>query len=295
MPLDEKGNTIFAPSKNTQMKTFIVPTDFSETSKNAARFAAQVAAQVPDASIILYNVFDKIETGGSDGSAFENDHEARKQIMETALESVKRDMLGIAPSITVTTKAEEDGSFINSLERLARSQKADMIIMGITGATRLEQIFIGSNALTMVNKNICPVMIVPPDAQFTGIKNVAFTSDFKDVAKTTPLKPIQAVLNIFNPTVHVVNVDSEHYVEVTEEYKAEKAVLEDILKDYKREYYFIRLFDFVEAINQFATDHSIDMILTVPKSHSFLGSLFTSSSTKKLAYHSHVPVIAVHE
>jgi nucleotide-binding universal stress UspA family protein len=277
------------------MKTFIVPTDFSETSKNAARFAAQVAAQLPDASIVLYNVFDKIETGGSDGSTYENNHEARKKIMETALESVKRDMLAIAPNISVTIQAEEDGSFINSLERLARSQKADMIIMGITGATRLEQIFIGSNALTMVNKNICPVMIVPPDAQFTGIKNVAFTSDFKEVAKTTPVKPIQAVLNIFNPTVHVVNVDSEHYVEVTEEYKAEKAVLEEILKDYKREYYFIRLFDFVEAINQFATDNSIDMILTVPKSHSFLGGLFTSSSTKKLAYHSHVPVIAVHE
>ena len=167
--------------------------------------------------------------------------------------------------------------------------------MGITGATRLAQIFIGSNTLSMVNKNVCPVMIVPPDAVFTGIKNVAFTSDFKDVEETTPADALQAVLDIFKPFIHVVNVDSEHYVEVTEEYKAERAKLENILQGYETEYYFIRQFDFIDAINQFVTDYKIDMIFTVPKKHSFLGGLFKSSYTKKLAYHSHVPLVAVHE
>jgi nucleotide-binding universal stress UspA family protein len=276
------------------MKTFIVPTDFSDTSKNAARFAAQVAAQVPDAHIILYNVFDKIETG-SDGSVIYNDHAGRKKIMELALESVKIDMLSVSPGIKITLIAEEESSFIDSLERQARHQGADMIIMGITGATRLSQIFIGSNTLNMVNKNICPVLIVPPEAVFTGIKNVVLTSDFKEVDRTTPVKSLKAVLDIFKPFVHVVNVDSEHYVEVTEEYKTERAKLDDILSDYDREYYFIRLFDFIEAINQFTTDHNIDLILTVPRNHSFIGGLFKSSYTKKLAYHSHVPLIAVHE
>jgi nucleotide-binding universal stress UspA family protein len=276
------------------MKTFIVPTDFSDTSKNAARFAAQVAAQVPGAEIILYNVFDKIETG-SDGSVIYNDHESRKKIMELALESVKMDMLSISPGINITITAEEAGSFISSLEKLARRESAAMIIMGITGATRLSQIFIGSNTLSMVNKNICPVMIVPPDAKFTGIKNVILTSDFKDVEKTIPKKALQAVLSIFNPMVYIVNVDSEHYVEVTEEYKTERAKLDSMLANYNREYYFIRLYDFVEAINQFASDNNIDLILTVPKNHSFLSGLFKTSNTKKLAYHSHVPLIAIHE
>ena len=167
--------------------------------------------------------------------------------------------------------------------------------MGITGATRLAQIFIGSNTLSMVNKNVCPVMIVPPDAEFTGIKNVAFTSDFKDVENTTPAAALHAVLDIFKPFVHVVNVDSEHYVEVSEEYKRERAKLENILQGYETEYYFIRQFDFIEAINQFVMDYKIDMIFTVPKKHSFLGGLFKSSYTKKLAYHSHVPLVAVHE
>jgi nucleotide-binding universal stress UspA family protein len=277
------------------MKTFIVPTDFSDTSKNAARYAARLAEQVPGSQIILYNVFDKIDTESSDGSVVYNDHEARHTIMDLALASVKTEMNSVAPGATIICLAEEKGSFITGLEKLAIARKADLIIMGITGATRLAQIFIGSNTLSMVNKNVCPVMIVPPDAEFTGIKNVAFTSDFKDVEKTTPAFALHAVLDIFKPFVHVVNVDSEHYVEVTEEYKAERAKLENILQGYETEYYFIRQFDFIEAINQFVTDYKIDMIFTVPKKHSFLEGLFKSSYTKKLAYHSHVPLVAVHE
>jgi nucleotide-binding universal stress UspA family protein len=275
------------------MKTFIVPTDFSDTSKNAARFAAKVAEQV-GAHIILYNVFDKIETG-SDGSVIYNDHESRKKIMELALESVKTEMLATAPAIRITTIAEEESSFIHSLEKQARHANADMIIMGITGATPLGQIFIGSNALSMVNRNVCPVMIVPPEATYTGINKVVITSDFKDVENTIPVKSLQAILSIFNPTVYVVNVDSEHYVEVTEEYKAQRAKIDNMISGYKREYYFIRLYDFVEAINQFAADYQVDLIITVPKNHSFLSGLFKTSHTKKLAYHSHVPLITIHE
>ena len=275
------------------MKTFIVPTDFSDTSKNAARFAAHLAEQVKDAQIILYNVFEKIETG-SDGSVVYNDHEARKTIMELALASVKTEMLNLAPGLSISCLAEENGSFINSLENLARQKEADMIIMGITGASPLEQFF-GSNTLNMVNRNVCPVMIVPPEASFTGIKNVAFTSDFKDVDKTTPIETLRKVLDIFQPLLHVVNVDSEHYVELTEEYKAERAKLEVILAGYQVEYYFMRQFDFVDAINQFVADYKIDILLTVPKKHSFLAGLFKSSFTKKLAYHVHVPMVAIHE
>lgn len=285
------------------MKTFIVPTDFSDTSKNAARYAARLAAELSDVHLILYNVFDKIEAG-DDGSVMYNDHEGRKKIMELGLESIKIELNNLVPGLNITCEAEEKESFIerkivngfiNSLEKLAVREKADLIIMGITGATRLEQIFIGSNTLSMVNKSVCPVMIVPPEAVFTGIKHVAFTSDFKEVVKTTPVTALRAVLDIFKPFVHVVNVDSEHYVEVTDEYKGQRAELEKMLEGFETEYYFIRQFDFVDAINQFVTDYHIDVIFTVPKKHSFLGGLFKTSNTKRLAYHSHVPLVAIHE
>lgn len=275
------------------MKTFLVPTDFSETSKNAARYAANIARQYQDVHIILYNFSDEV-SAGSDGSPLSDDDHSRIKVMELALESIKIDLSRIT-QCQITCAAEEGKSLIESIDRYARHHSVDLIIMGITGSTRLEQIFMGSNALKMIDRGSIPVMIVPPFASFKGIQDIMLTSDFKDVDRTMPATPIQKVLDLFKANLHVVNVDHEHYVEVTEEYKAERQKLETILEGYNPQFYFIRMYDFVEAVNQFVDDKEIDLILTVPKNHSFLSGMFRTSYTKKLAYHSHVPIIAVHE
>jgi hypothetical protein len=137
------------------------------------------------------------------------------------------------------------------------------------------------------------VIIVPPETHSQSAKNVLLLTDFKDVDHTIPIPSVTAVLDLFKPKLFIVNVDHEHYVQVTDEYKVERTKLETKLKAYNPEFYFIRLFDFVEAANQFVADYKIDLILTFPRRHSFLSNIFKTSSTKQLAYHSHVPIVAI--
>jgi nucleotide-binding universal stress UspA family protein len=275
------------------MKKFLVPTDFSDTSKNAARFAVQAAANIPGAVIILYNVYDKI-AAGSDGSPLTEGDDDKKIVLSTALESLRSDLSEIS-SVSIECVAEQGSSLVDNMKRYVRHNAIDIIIMGITGATRLEQIFMGSNSLNMVREAVCPVIIVPPNAQYKQIKNVLFASDFKDVDSTTPKAQLKAVLDIFKPDLHIVNVDDEHYVELTEEFRIQRNKLENMFQDYNPQFYFIRFYDFLDAISSFTVDKNIDLILTVPRKHSFLSNLFKTSHTKKLAYHSHVPIVAVHE
>jgi nucleotide-binding universal stress UspA family protein len=276
------------------MNNFIVPIDFSDASKNAARYAAHLANLVPDAHVILYNVFDALEYG-SDSSPLGTDAEedaSRQAIVELALGSVQTELATIT-SAKISLVAEENNRFLDTLEAYVVKNNIQLIIMGITGATRLGQIFMGSNTLNIVKRNIAPVIIVPPDAHSQSAKNVMLLTDFQDIDNTIPIDTVKDVLDLFKPRLHIVNVDHEHYVQVTDEYKAERTKLEAKLSDYKPEFYFIRLFDFVEAINQFVVDNHIDLILTFPRKHSFLSNVFKTTSTSKLAYHSHVPIVAI--
>jgi len=277
------------------MNNFLVPIDFSETSKNAARYAAHLSTLVPDAHLILYNVFDSLEYG-SDSSPLGTDEEedaGRHTIMELALASVKTDISGIT-NARISLVAEESNRFLDTLENYVKNNDIQLIIMGITGATRLGQIFMGSNTLNLVKRGLVPVIIVPPHAHSESAKNVMLLTDFKDIETTIPIDTVKTVLNLFNPRLHVVNVDHEHYVQVTDEYKKERTKLEQILQEYRPEFYFIRLFDFMEAINQFVMDNKIDLILTFPRKHSFLTNIFKTTNTTQLAYHSHVPIVALH-
>jgi nucleotide-binding universal stress UspA family protein len=275
------------------MKKLLVPTDFSDTSKNAALFAAQMAADVQNAKLILIHVSDKI-TGGSDGSPLTEDDDDRRIILTQALGQLKDELLAVA-NVPIEFVMEKGTSLVETLSRYVRHQGIDLVIMGITGATRLEQIFMGSNTLEMAKESACPVLIIPPDAKYRKIKNVVLASDFKEVDTTIPVAPLKATLDLFKPALHIVNVDSEHYVELTDEYKAERAKLETMLKNYAPEFYFIRQYDFFDAISQFAEDKNIDLIVIVPRERSFLSGLFKTSHTKKLAYHSHIPIVAIHQ
>jgi nucleotide-binding universal stress UspA family protein len=270
------------------MHELIVPIDFSEASKNAARYAAWMSKGIPAAQLTLYNVFGTLELG-SDGSPIQSDDGARKTIMELALQSVANDISGISDA-RISCVAEEDDDFPGSLAKYVLHFHPELIIMGITGATRLAKIFMGSNTLKIVRRNIAPTVIVPPDAVFRPVQNVLFISDFKNVDETIPFQPIRNFLGLFHPVLHIVNVDSEHYVELTEEFKEQRARLHRQMEDFEPEYYFIRMFDFMDAINQFVEDKKIDIIVTVPKNQSFFANLFKTTHTSRLAYHSHVPI-----
>ena len=261
------------------MNTVIVPVDFSETSLNAARYAGQLLAGHYGVNMILYHVYEK--QGHATGS-------------QEYLENLKEELLKKG-TVKITILAEQGDDFIEELEKLARHQQADLIIMGITGRSPIGQAFIGSNTFKIIERKVCPVMIIPPASQYKDMKNVLLTSDFKNVFATTPSVPIKKVLKTFQPNLHVINVDSSHYVAITEEYQAEKAKLAEMLDEFNPEFYFLGWYDVDEAINQFAHDKNIDLIITIPRDHSLIEKMFKGSHTKKLAYHSTVPVLAVHE
>ena len=275
------------------MKKFLVPTDFSETSKNAARYAVELAQDDPETTSILYNIYDRLAPG-SDSSLLTETDEDRKKVLNQALANLEIELHEIS-TVRIQYVAEEGNSLVESIEKYVRYNGINVVIMGITGATRLEQVFFGSNALNMARQGVCPVIIVPPKATFRKIQNVMLLSDFKNVKSTTPVAQIKQILDIFKPNVHIVNVDSEHHVQLTEEYKRERDWMENTFSDYKPEFYFIRMYDFLDAVDHFTSDHNIDLIVTVPRKHSFLSGLYKTSNTKKLAYHSHVPVAAIHE
>lgn len=264
------------------MTTIIVPTDLSQVADNAARYAAQMIKGVYDVNFILYHVY-------------ENDED--KETANILLERLKEELQS-RHSIKVETRMEEGGDFIEALENQARHSDAHLIVMGITGKTgksKLEQVLMGSNTLKMIERNVCPVLVIPATAQYFEIKNVCLLSDFKDVEKSIPDVPIKNVLNLFRPALHIVNVNSDHYVSLTPEYMGERGRLLEMFQGFKPEFYFIGTYDLVETVQTFVADKNIDMLVTVPRNHSFFGNLFKTSKTKQLVYESTIPILAAHE
>lgn len=262
------------------MNTVIVPVDFSETSLNAATYAAQLLAGHHGVTMLLYHHYSR--------------HSEEQEANET-LAGIKQRINEKFP-VKIDTLAHYGDDFIPDLDKAVRHRRADLVIMGITGRSPLGQVLIGSNTLKFADTKACPVLIIPEQTHYRDVKNVMLASDFKDVYNTVPSEPIKDFLQTFRPQLHIVNVDPEHYVAISEAYAREKAAFETMFSGFSPEFYFMRLFDIEEALNLFAKDKNIDLIIAVHKEHSLFERLFNKTgTTKKLSYQSEVPVLVVHE
>ena len=268
------------------MKKFLVPLDFSLPSESAAEYAMEMTKDIPETEIILYHVYknDIFSLLKHNGEG------ARKRATDAELQIVK-DFLKNSPHQKITMVSEE-GPFIDNISKYVLGNHIDMVIAGINKSSIKSNINIGSDTLSMISKINTPIMIIPPDLKFKKVSNVLFASDFKDVARKTPFDSLKKVLDFFNPNLKILNVDSEHYIELSEPYKIEKAEMESKLEKYNPEFFFLRSFDFLESIASFAETEETDVMITVPKKQGFYNQLF-KIYTRKLALGTNKPVIAI--
>jgi nucleotide-binding universal stress UspA family protein len=261
------------------MHRVIIPVDFSETSLNAARYSAQMLAGKEDAVAVIYHNY---ETNGDLDISQIYQEMLRKEFFRAGVKNVE-------------CEHDMGGDLIENISRLAHTTRATLVVMGITGKSAIRQVMFGSNTLKLIDKNLYPVMIIPPDATYTGLTNIAFASDLKNVEMTTPSDLISSVLGIFKPKLHIVNVSKEDHTILPPELEAEKNKLQKMFSDFDTEFYFRTSHDFFDAMDKFTQEKNIDVIVTVPKHQSNSTSLFKTTHTKRLAYHSRIPILAAHQ
>lgn len=273
------------------MPRFLVPVDFSAISVNAALYAVQMLEGMPKKEVILYNVTEEIHAG-TDGTPIDFDGEALVASNLMALENLQVSLfeLGMSPMEI----AAEIGELTERIKPAIERYKADMVVMGSSGTSTFGNNFMGKNAMQISRENTCPVMIVPAEAIFKGSGKIAIAVEYKDVEKAVSIEPIKHILDTWQPELHFVCVGEKGQTELTAQQLGEKAKLENLFRDYNTVYKFLPSQDFSVAINDYVDKNQIDQIVVFPKKRSLFDSIFSGDHATKLAFHSHVPVITVH-
>lgn len=277
------------------MKTILVPTDFSDVAKNAALYAVELAKQVGAEKIVLYNAYQApVITEPTMPVVQMIDMDTLKNITDEGLSTFKKWMKGATPEGVEIETLSEFAVLSNNIEDVCERTNADLVVMGITGGSKIEEVLIGSTAISVVNHAKVPVIIIPPNASFSKINKVAFACDFKKMEQATPIGAITTILKDTNATLMVLHVDKNNK-NFKEEAETESLKMQGLLSEFDPQFHFIDNADFVEGINQFVDEQKVDLLITIPKKHGLFEGLFKRSHTKQLAFHSHVPIMCIHE
>lgn len=275
------------------MKTIIVPTDFSEISLNAVRYAADMAC-VLNTNLSLLHVVgipkNFLESSPPIYSVSEVVEEAEKQLRLLKVEMLVRTHNKI--DIFVKTMI---GEFVSVVDDYCSMLDPYAIVMGAESTGSFERILFGGKTISSVRRLSYPLIVVPDKAVFTGLKKIGLACDFKDVIDTVPVREIKDLLMASSAELYVLHVSPVTGNSFSEETDEEALELQDIIGDFKPKYRFIEGSDVEKGITDFADKNKLDLLIVIPKRHSIISKIFYRSHSKQLVLQSHVPVMAIHE
>lgn len=190
------------------MKRILVPCDFSKPSRDAVKFAMDIAAEA-GAEVHLLNV---IELPVLHDTLLMPVLNFEASLLEELEEKTERelDKLGAVYKST-RVKVISELAFGVPVERIlhyVEITKIDLIIMGSHGAHGLRAFTIGSNAEKIVRRSRVPVMIVKGAASGV-VKHIVFPNNLLEIPQNeilvTQVKALQA---FFKATLHILYVNT---------------------------------------------------------------------------------------
>jgi nucleotide-binding universal stress UspA family protein len=285
--------TLYIFLKHEIMKKILAPTDFSAPAANAVDYAAKFADCLKAELTLLNCCHIPVMATGETTLPVITIDELEKE-SRRALDAERKRLQGMYPGLKVDTHCCV-GFAVEEVASHVKQFGIDLVVMGITGAGKFSELVIGSTATALVQQlDCCPVLIIPEEARFEEPHRIALACDLKEVVHPECFDSLKEVVSHFGADLNVVSV-----MKPGEEINVEKAAngikVEHLLEDVNHTLHFTEEKDVVKGIEDFVERHKVNMVSMVARKHNFVDRIFHESNTKKMAFHTHVPLLALHE
>ncbi len=206
------------------MKTIVVATDFTESSKNALDYACGFVKGSGTRLLLVY-IYTIPISFAADGLSLVGlnntlDTEGSMIGDEIARAKVK------FPDTVIEGKTLV-GNFLDSMQEIALHEKPEMIVLG-AGGEYAEMWSWGNNWLDALVEIKSPVLVIPKNNVYKPIKQFALACDYKIPCSMEQKDTISAIVNRTGANLHIVHVRNFGVVEDKTKTEAFRAVFKDI-------------------------------------------------------------------
>lgn len=274
------------------MKRILFPTDFSEAATNAFVHALEFANSI-DGELVLLHAFD---LPVFDSQYFPENYMLIYESVELTQFEIFKDELPKLHAIAQKRNLDGikmihrlmDGNLLSTIERAIKEDHIDYVIMGTEGVTGWSEVLLGTHATAVISDVSIPVFSIPVKAEFKPVKNIVFTTRFRDKDKPA-LKKVLKLAKKMGAKIKCLYVK-----------KDSSDVTKETIKEWENEFAnepvdFNVIFseEVKESILDFIMFKKVDVLVMLTYKRNFFENLFHHSLTKDCASHLDIPVLAI--
>jgi len=291
--------------------TILIGSDGSEYAENAALLASEIAKRFAS-QIVVLNVFDL--SFAAAGDAGYGAMSVAPQILEECIQgelaaaekAVKPILAPLQPPYRML---QELGHPVDAIIAVAGREKADLIVVGSRGRSRLEELFLGSVSSGVLHYAHCPVLIERGDPR--PMRRILLASD-GSAGSSKAAEAACALARGFEACLNVLNVNAPagrfhksaaglHPAQTPEEveeserrHHSVEASVEAAAKETGIAFQISEERGHVgESIVRYADAENCDLIVMGSRGLGGFERLLVGSVSNYVAHHAHCPVLIV--
>lgn len=275
------------------MTRILLPTDFSDNSFEAIRYALMVYKDI-ECTFYLLNtytppVYHSEYLIGSPGQIGLGD--IMQESSMTQLEKLKSRLEGQYenPKHKFIIHSAFN-TLLGEISEMVEAENIDLIVMGTQGATGAKEILFGTHTVHVIKKARCPIIAIPPKYKFEAPKEILFPTDYEIEYKQEKFETLMAIAEQHKSRINVMHVRAGYDLnEIQEKHKTQlKKLLGNKALFHEEPDNVI-----IDAINDFQIKKKINLLVMVQNKHTFMERLFIEPIIKKIGFHITVPFMVL--
>lgn len=270
------------------MKRILVPTDFSEHARYAAKVAAQIARK-NNAEIYLLNLLDLPSHMNDAVSNGVNIPEVMLYLAKTKERLVELMDEPYFEGLTVFADARLERAF-EGIVKYSQEINADLIVMGSHGASGFQEMFIGSNTEKVVRASDIPVIIIKSEMEEFNINKFIFASDFSDEIKK-PFRKIVEFANLFEAKLELVMINTPNSFKTN---TVAEHIMQHFVSGFPLQNYSLHIYNdanIEKGIINYSNKVNADLIGIATHGRTGLAHFFNGSVSEDIVNHAVKPVV----
>jgi nucleotide-binding universal stress UspA family protein len=277
------------------MKKILVPTDFSAAAKLATEVATEIAKKA-NAEIVLLHVIEtpSAESFNAEGQISEFNEWEDKLYTLKLIEVTRKQMAHAAQEIEMAGASVlckiRIGNPSHGIRTAIVDQKADLVVMGTSSRSRLEEMVIGSNTEKVVRYSKCPVLTVHEKQRGVNFRSIVYATSMSE-NESEFSKVVMNAQQMYGATVHLVRINTPMNFQPD---SIVKPLMENFAKVHRLENYTINVCNDLseeDGILNFAEAIKADLIAMATHGRTGFAHVLMGSIAEDVANHSHKPVL----
>lgn len=273
------------------MDTILYATDCTENSVSTLIYAKNLSETLK-AKLVVFHIYDVPPVGTSNIRSSEQlkilaMNEQKELLKNYCLTNLNQNL----NKNQLICEVAENTSISNGIRDRIKKDAVDLLIIGMKDEHSARGFFSGNIANKLIDKNLCPILIIPPEYSYKSIEKIVYASDFES-ADIIAIEKLSEIAEQYNAEIEVVHIPTLEEYAAMQQMEWFKELLEVQVPYKKISFHMVLANSIEQGLRMHIGDENADLLGMLERENKGLfASVFNKDIVKRMEKLVTIPIL----